>query len=1045
MKHLTKIILAVMLCLSLNAHTQTVGSTFKIGDYVYKVTSNVYPNFEVAYCGPYLNVVAAGTNSITVPSTVTYNGDTYTVTSIESVGLTNNSEPRISFTIPNTVKYIHPNTVNGIRTIILESGNTAYVLENGLLMSKNKDRIVACEVGQTTDGYYNLTVPSSVKVIEVCAFRLCEKIQSVSMSNVTEINKGAFQSCSNMTSAALNEGVVYIGDEAFYNCSKLKQITIPKSVTTLGTGLFYGCDSLKTMYYNAKKANENATNKTSNTVFYAPNLDKVIVGDSVELLPVFIFDACTKITSVNFPNSLKKIGDFAFRGCNRITSLSFPENLEYIGWNSFSGAVSVKEVTIQKGVTHLGYNAFENTTSLKTVHFNAKHFESDGDDYSAGFGWINVTTATIGDSVEVIPEKLFTDCKNLKTITIPQSVTKIGNTPLYNCTSLDTVYYNATNAVFESKYNEEGIAQNGKIKNFIIAQGVQTIPNSILNNEKGITEVVIPNSVKTIGDYAFNNCGNLLTAPLPDSVVSIGKHAFSSTAISELIIPKSVTTIGCSAFSSCPNLTKVIYNPVYIYYDECFEHIGMFGNDTALSIVKINDSVEYIPHYFLKNNKKAEIILPKNLRHIGIHAFSGTNIKELTLSNKIDTLQDNAFVGCDSLQIINYNAPSCTSIMSNYPDGIFNNCNNIKSLIIGENITSLPSWLFKNCTIDTIYSYPLNAPVIGYNRFYNCKAEYIWVPCTAYDSYHSTWWTSYNNFLHRLGDIAYTNISHTICQGEKYIFCGDTLTKSGEYTANLLNKYECDSIVTLTLTVNPTYDTLIQSAVKSGDTYTLNGFNVKNQGSFIQELKTINGCDSIINLELFTIETDTVLITDTLTLTQYDTVTLHDTTILTQIDTVTLYDTITNEITLYDTVTLTDTLYVYDTVTLCSTVRTYIYATINTGENYSDYGFDVKEAGTHTQILQTEDGCDSIITLYLQVTQGIDEIQQDKIIIIYPNPAKDKVTIKANGDVTVFNSKGQTVKTIKNIKGFKEINIADLESGVYYIKVGETTKKLIIK
>ena len=138
-------------------------------------------------------------------------------------------------------------------------------------------------------------------------------------------------------------------------------------------------------------------------------------------------------------------------------------------------------------------------------------------------------------------------------------------------------------------------------------------------------------------------------------------------------------------------------------------------------------------------------------------------------------------------------------------------------------------------------------------------------------------------------------------------------------------------------------------------------------------------------------------------------------------------------------------MYVYDTVTLCSTVRTYIYSTINAGENYSDYGFDVNEAGTHMQILQTEDGCDSIITLYLQVTQGIDEVQQDKIITVYPNPAKDKVTIKADGDVTIFNNKGQTVKTIKNINGVKEINITDLESGVYYIKVGETTKKLIIK
>ena len=76
---------------------------------------------------------------------------------------------------------------------------------------------------------------------------------------------------------------------------------------------------------------------------------------------------------------------------------------------------------------------------------------------------------------------------------------------------------------------------------------------------------------------------------------------------------------------------------------------------------------------------------------------------------------------------------------------------------------------------------------------------------------------------------------------------------------------------------------------------------------------------------------------------------------------------------------------------------------------------------------------------------GIDEAILDNAVIVYPNPAKDRLTISADGEVSIINSLGQVVKFCKSVNGISEINISDLERGVYYIKVKNAIKKLIVE
>ena len=173
-----------------------------------------------------------------------------------------------------------------------------------------------------------------------------------------------------------------------------------------------------------------------------------------------------------------------------------------------------------------------------------------------------------------------------------------------------------------------------------------------------------------------------------------------------------------------------------------------------------------------------------------------------------------------------------------------------------------------------------------------------------------------------------TPISATICEGSVYTENGFNVSEAGVYTQNLTSVNGCDSIVTLTLTVNPIYNTELTATICEGSVYTENNFNVSEAGVYTQNLTSVNGCDSIVTL----------------------------------------------------------------TVSVNPTFDTTINATINTGETYAEFGFNERESGTYVQNLQTVNGCDSTITLNLTVNSSLSDVAELTEITFYPNPTSGKVT-----------------------------------------------------
>ena len=284
-----------------------------------------------------------------------------------------------------------------------------------------------------------------------------------------------------------------------------------------------------------------------------------------------------------------------------------------------------------------------------------------------------------------------------------------------------------------------------------------------------------------------------------------------------------------------------------------------------------------------------------------------------------------------------------------------------------------------------------------------------------------------------------TNLTAAICEGSAYTENGFNVSEAGTYTQNLQTINGCDSIVTLNLTINPVANTTLSAAICDGSTYTENGFNVSEAGTYTQNLQTVNGCDSIV----------------TLTLTVNP---VADTTIAAAICEGEIY--YENGFMASREGTHTQILQTDNGCDSVVTLNLTVYpayqmgigAVIHEGETYEEYGFNVNEEGTYTQILQTVNGCDSIITLNV-VLSSLDEVEANDIKVnVYPNPANSYTVLEVHGlkeqtMVNLFHIQGRKVREyVMNIgQETLRIDLGDLPKGVYTIMLGNITKKLIVE
>ncbi len=295
-----------------------------------EVTNNSvkYAVTEIGERAFYNNTNNTVLGTVLIPNSVTIIGDEAfrSCTKLENMRIPNSVTkignmaffgcPLKSVTIPESVTEIGVGAFSNkyLQEINVSEGNTAYVVVDDILYTKDMALLLQCPTSKTT---YN--VPNSVTEIRDYAFYECSKLTSITIPNsVTIIGNDAFYGCSELTSMAIPNSVTEIGYRAFYWCMKLTSIVIPSSVTIIGDYAFGYCAALTS----------------------------VTLPNSLAAISYGMFWSCHSLTTVTIPESVISIGGYAFRSCGKLATVNcYAVNPPGVGIYAFDG-VNIFDVAL---------------------------------------------------------------------------------------------------------------------------------------------------------------------------------------------------------------------------------------------------------------------------------------------------------------------------------------------------------------------------------------------------------------------------------------------------------------------------------------------------------------------------------------------------------------------------------------------------------------------------------------------------------------------------------------------------------------------------
>lgn len=259
------------------------------------------------------------------------------------------------------------------------------------------------------------------------------------------------------------------------------------------------------------------------------------------------------ITYENKEYKVTSIEKTAFQSCKKLTALSLPATMTAIPASALSFCTSLTGIKVAEG-----NNAFKDVDGVL--------YDKAGEILIQYPASRPVDTFSVPATVKKIETYSFYSAANLTEISIPASVTTIGETAFANILTLKSFKVDAANTsltvidgALYSKNLEDLYAYPLACgaTGFAIAEGVKRVHDSAFSMAETLSEVTFPGTLESIGEMAFASCYGLRKAVLP-SIKNIGVYAFMlCDGIKELSLGDNITHIDMSAFMFCSGLEKV--------------------------------------------------------------------------------------------------------------------------------------------------------------------------------------------------------------------------------------------------------------------------------------------------------------------------------------------------------------------------------------------------------------------------------------------------------------------------------------------------------
>ena len=601
----------IMSTFGIEASAHDIAVANSDGKTIYYNYINNNTELEVTYQGNYSsNFSSEYIGNVVIPESVTYNGTTYSVTSIGWDAFKGCTYLK-SVTIPNSVTSIGweafsscsgltsvtiPNSVTSIGSGAFS--NTAWYNNqpSGLVYA---GKVLYKYKGTMLDDT-SIVIDEGTLGITGSAFYGCSGLSSVTIPNsVTNIGQNAFEGCSGLTNVTIPNSVTSIGSEAFANCSSLSSVTMGTGLLSIGDNVFSGHTPAKIIWltntppngYGSAKGTVNYVANDLYTSLYNKTVYKFLSSsfevDGVKYVPVSpsertcdaidcIYDESAEhikigktITYKGVSMSIQHvrpytcyhnthikdvelsysgpIGNNTFRSCTNLKTATLGEQITVIGNYAFSGCNNLQGIVIPDAATSIGQYAFQNCSKMES--------------------------AKIGSSVETIGTYAFENCSSLPLIEIPKSVTKIDNYVFSGCTALKDVYIaDRTTELslgcngISSSYDYEGkpLFSDCPLDSVYIGGNVSYNTSkqygySPFYRNTSLRAVHISDQETEISANEFYGCTGLKNVRIGDGVTTIGNWAFSGcSSLSYFAFGSSLQTIGQEAFSDCTAVGEII-------------------------------------------------------------------------------------------------------------------------------------------------------------------------------------------------------------------------------------------------------------------------------------------------------------------------------------------------------------------------------------------------------------------------------------------------------------------------------------------------------